>query len=110
MNTTTDSQILSIQNAKNRLMGRNPLRRLALKLGAVLGLLGVPDRAYLDRFPYPHYAYGVFVACLQARMLNFPRITVIEFGVAGRNGLVALEMAAREIGGALSVEVDAHWR
>ena len=107
MNETNQSTILSIQNAKNRLMGRNPLRRLTLNLSAQLGLLGVVDRVYLDKFPYPHYAYGVFVACLQARMFGLARTTVIEFGVAGGNGLVALETAAQEIGRTLSIEVNA---
>lgn len=39
----------------------------------------------------PHYAYCVYHAAELAAALGIPRISVIEFGVAGGNGLVALE-------------------
>ncbi len=54
-------------------------------------------RLTFDIFPRPHYAYGVFHAAEEARMLGVPRISVIEFGVAGGNGLVALEKIAEEV-------------
>jgi hypothetical protein len=68
--------------------------------------LNAIDRVHLDDFKYPHYAYGVYMACMQAQMLGQDITTVIEFGVAGGNGLLALEDAAIEIGAALGVEVD----
>lgn len=46
----------------------------------------------------PHYAYGVFHAAHQAKRLGLGGITVIEFGVAGGSGLVALQSIALEIG------------
>lgn len=64
------------------------------------------QRVHLDDYVYPHYAYGVLVSCMQARMLGFDRVTVIEFGVAGGNGLVALESASAEIGPQVGVTVD----
>jgi len=57
-------------------------------------------------YPYPHYAFGVYWAAFNARQLGIPRITVIEFGVAGGRGLVALERASAEIERALGVEID----
>jgi hypothetical protein len=42
----------------------------------------------------PHYAWGVLNAASLAKHLQLPRISVIEFGVAGGNGLVALERIA----------------
>ncbi len=45
----------------------------------------------------PHYAYGVFAAAEQAKRLKIPEISVIEFGVAGGRGLLALESIAAEI-------------
>jgi hypothetical protein len=42
----------------------------------------------------PNYAWGVLHAASVARHLGVPRIAVLEFGVAGGNGLVALERAA----------------
>lgn len=57
-------------------------------------------------YPYPHYAYGVYWAAFNARQLAIPRITAIEFGVAGGRGLVALERTSREIEAALGVGID----
>jgi len=44
-----------------------------------------------------HYHYGMQSAADLARVLGMPRISVIEFGVAGGNGLVAMEESARRI-------------
>lgn len=44
---------------------------------------------------YPHYLWGTMCAALLARGLGHRRVTVIEFGVAGGNGLVELERVAR---------------
>jgi hypothetical protein len=50
-----------------------------------------------DAMPYPHYAYGLLQAALQARGLKIPEIAAIEFGVAGGSGLVALERHAADV-------------
>src|SRR6187549_2659720 len=42
---------------------------------------------------YPQYTWGVLQAAHLATTLGIRRISVIEFGVAGGNGLVALERA-----------------
>src|SRR4051812_6870835 len=59
-------------------------------------------------FPYPHYAYGVYWSAFLARQLGVPRISVIEFGVAGGRGLVALENASAEIERELGVGIDVY--
>ncbi len=46
----------------------------------------------------PHYAYGIFHATEQAKLLGLTGITVIEFGVAGGDGLLNLQSIAREVG------------
>jgi hypothetical protein len=51
-----------------------------------------------------NYAWGVLHAASVARHLGVERISVLEFGVAGGNGLVALERAAAAASG-VSVEV-----
>jgi len=56
--------------------------------------------------PYPHYAYGVFWAATLASRLGLPRISAIEFGVAGGRGLVALERDCAEIAAATGVAID----
>jgi hypothetical protein len=45
----------------------------------------------------PQYAYGTFHAARQAKALGLAGISVIEFGVAGGDGLLALERVAGEV-------------
>ncbi len=67
---------------------------------------------YLTKLDYgtiakPVYGYSLYRAALLARKLGHLRISAIEFGVAGGNGLVALEQPAaaveKETGVAVSV-------
>jgi hypothetical protein len=53
----------------------------------------------------PHYAYGVFSAAILARNLGLRKISVIEFGVAGGRGLVALESISAEVSQELGVDI-----
>ena len=53
----------------------------------------------------PHYAYGVYAAADLAARLGLPAISAIEFGVAGGQGLLALEKIAAEVTRALGVKV-----
>jgi hypothetical protein len=48
-------------------------------------------------FKRPHYAYGVFCAADLARRLGIRTISVLEFGVAGGLGLLALEEVAAAV-------------
>jgi len=66
----------------------------------------VRSRMYHGIFPYPHYAYGVYWSAFLARQLGLPRITAVEFGVAGGRGLLALEDASRQISEELGVGID----
>jgi hypothetical protein len=47
-----------------------------------------------DTSPYPQYLWGTMCAAGLAAALGYDRITVIEFGVAGGNGLLELERVA----------------
>ena len=58
-----------------------------------------------DAHPYPQYAYGVFRAASQAQRLGLRRISVVEFGVAGGNGLLALERHAKDVEAVTGVEI-----
>jgi hypothetical protein len=53
----------------------------------------------------PHYAYGVYSAADLAKRLGLSAISVIEFGVAGGRGLLALEAIAAEISAALEIAI-----
>lgn len=65
----------------------------------------IPDRVRYGIWERPHYAYGVFQAAKLAAALNLPGISVLEFGVAGGRGLLALEDAARQIGRFAGVQI-----
>jgi hypothetical protein len=56
--------------------------------------------------PRPHYAYCLYEAARLAKLLRIPRISALEFGVAGGNGLVVLEQHARWIERDLGVQLE----
>jgi len=61
-----------------------------------------------DATERPPYAYGTYYSALQARALGISKISSIEFGVAGGNGLIALEKIAKEVSEYTSVQVDVY--
>lgn len=54
----------------------------------------------------PHYGYIVYHSALLARRLGIPRISVVEFGVAGGRGLMNLEAQAEQVSRLTSVQID----
>jgi hypothetical protein len=56
----------------------------------------------------PNYTWGVVQAVHLAKVLNLKRISVIEFGVAGGNGLLALERAAEIAEAMFEVTIDVY--
>ncbi|MBA7549353.1 hypothetical protein ES705_41833 [subsurface metagenome] len=50
-----------------------------------------------DRIARPWYVWGVICGADLAKALNIDEISIIEFGVAGGNGLVELEEIANEV-------------
>jgi hypothetical protein len=66
----------------------------------------VASRVEYGIFPYAHYAYGVYWAAVTAKRLGIARITVVEFGVAGGRGLLALEHASEAIEREVDVAID----
>src|SRR5579872_2863973 len=65
----------------------------------------VATRVRYDVFDRPHYAYGVYSAADLAKRLGLGAIQVIEFGVAGGNGLVALEAIAAAVGAEFGIRI-----
>ena len=53
-----------------------------------------------------HYAYICYNAAKLAKQLNYDRISVIEYGVAGGRGLLILEQYAEEIKKLLGIKID----
>lgn len=56
----------------------------------------------------PHFTWGVLHAAHLARAIGVPRISVIEFGVAGGNGLVSLERIAEHVESVVGVGIDVY--
>ncbi|MHB8656621.1 MAG: hypothetical protein ACYC91_01500 [Solirubrobacteraceae bacterium] len=54
----------------------------------------------------PQYLWGVLLAVRVARALGLPRVSALELGVAGGNGLLALERAAEAAEALSGVAVD----
>lgn len=54
-------------------------------------------RLDFDIFSRPDYAYCTYHAARQAELLGIERISLIEFGVAGGNGLIELEKMAEMV-------------
>lgn len=85
---------------------------LATRLPLVMGMWNkfpvgpVQTRVEYGVFPYPNYAYGAYWSSLLAARIGIPRITVIELGVAGGRGLIALERASAEIEKVTGVGID----
>jgi hypothetical protein len=55
----------------------------------------------------PAYLWGLLQGAGQARTLGITRIAALEFGVAGGNGLLALERIAAQVGDLCGVKIDA---
>ena len=56
----------------------------------------------------PWYTWGVLQGARLAKVLGIDRVSVIEFGVAGGNGLVSLERIAEKVGGMFGVAIDTY--
>ena len=56
----------------------------------------------------PNYVWGVVNAAGLAQALEIPRISVIELGVAGGNGLIALEKITTRVAEALCLQIDVY--
>ena len=54
----------------------------------------------------PHFAWGILHAAHLAKALKIDRISIIEFGVAGGNGLLSMEHMAAAISRRLEIQID----
>lgn len=68
-----------------------------------LGSVGL--RTEYDIWDRPHYAYGIYSAANLATTLGLSSVSVIEFGVAGGNGLRAMEEIAERVSKYFGLEI-----
>ena len=54
----------------------------------------------------PHFLWGALQGVNLAKALNVPRVSFVEFGVAGGNGLTALERIAEVLHAVFDVEIE----
>lgn len=88
------------------LLGPTPLRSLYLQL---LKRFKARDAEFfLNNYSVerPHYAHILYEGARLARRLGLDRVSAIEFGVAGGNGLVAMERHAAQIEKMVGVRID----
>lgn len=62
----------------------------------------------LEQLPRMNYAYCIYNAALSAKILGYKSVSVIEFGVAGGNGLVNAEFHAKEIERILNISIEVY--
>ncbi|MDE5452812.1 hypothetical protein GWE18_08010 [Bradyrhizobium sp. CSA112] len=96
---------------------RAAITKLAFHKGSIRAKLSREIARRFNLFPYetriansaidrPHYGYCVLQAAKLARKLGHKSVSVIEFGVAGGNGLLNLEMHAAEVKKLMGIEVQ----
>jgi hypothetical protein len=56
----------------------------------------------------PDYLWGALHGCYLAKTLSIDAVSLIEFGVAGGNGLVSLDVIARHVSRALGVSISVY--
>lgn len=83
----------------------NP-HRAALKIWKKMGTASFANKLDYDLFDRPHYAYCLANAARLARALGVPKISALEFGVAGGRGLLALEALCPEVERAYGVKIE----
>lgn len=84
-----------------------PARFLAVRaLDAIFDFLPYERKIHMRSVARPHYAFGLLHAARLAHRLGLPRIAAVEFGVAGGNGLLALEEHATRVTRETGVEVS----
>lgn len=83
-----------------------PHRTLALDIVKKYNLGSYLFRLNKSAVERAHYGYIVYHGALLAKKLGHNRISVLEFGVAGGNGLLNLEYHAKEVKKILDIEID----
>src|SRR5579862_5305691 len=101
-----DESFCMINSLRSLMKEPLPLRFSVLRwLDRRLDFLKYRTKLDLNAIERPHYGHCLLQAASLARTLGHRRISAIEFGVAGGNGLVALERHADYVRKETGVEV-----
>jgi hypothetical protein len=86
---------------------RAPLRSvLARRFVKQFSLFSYEERLSIEAVDRPNYGYCIFQAARLASLLKYPRISVIEFGCGGGNGLLNAELHIKEVMKIFPVNID----
>jgi hypothetical protein len=85
-----------------------PVRRLLRRISRRTKphLLSFEQKINAGEIERPAYAFCLYYGAFLGKRLGYSRVSVLELGVAGGNGLVALENYAREIKSELQIEIE----
>jgi hypothetical protein len=83
-----------------------PLRLLAKTFIKRLSLFSYERRLSIQAVERPHYGYCIFQTAKLASLLGYTKISVIEFGCGGGNGLLNAEMHIEETMKVFPVHID----
>jgi hypothetical protein len=84
-----------------------PIRILLAKaLIKRLSLFSYPDRLGMDAVEGAHYGYCILQAARLAQLLGYSKISAIEFGCGGGNGLINAERHIAEVMKIHAVEIE----
>jgi len=74
----------------------------------ILRMLPLPyeNRILLGLMDRPHYGYCIFQAAKLAKLLDYPRVSIIEFGCGGGNGLLNAEMHIVEVMKIFMIDIE----
>lgn len=61
-----------------------------------------------EKLPRMHYAYCMYMAALEAKTLGYEKISVLEFGVAGGQGLMNCEFHAKAISKLMGIDIEVY--
>jgi hypothetical protein len=99
-------QLLLSQNFQNSMLAA-PVRSLVRAAGGVYRF-SPQFLAAMQVTARPHYAYCLLGAADLARRLGVPRISALEFGVAGGNGLAYMCDFAADVTRTTGIEIDCY--
>ena len=101
-----------IERIRNQMTSPYPLRFALYRTFASIFYKLFPSSylkaILLGKVHYPHYAYCLFESAMLARKLGHSKISVIEFGVAGGNGLVSIERHVEKISKELGIGFEVY--
>jgi hypothetical protein len=87
-------------------ISRGLMTRYAFMAAAKARLISNHRKYDLGLVARPHYAYGILGSAAEAKKLGYSGMTILEFGVAGGNGLLTMEEYAKEAERRTGIEIS----